>query len=113
MFNDDKSIKIVRGQVKYDDGNVMLRGFEGVPNYDWLGQNDLFHLLPTQTDVEFYRQINGELAPRGGEMRIKSPLGTLDVLGGTEPRWTYGSSVYARYDAAGPQEPGAKFRLSQ
>ena len=58
MFNDDKSIKIVRGEVKYDDGSVMLRGFEGVSNHDWLGQNDLFHLLPAQTDVEFYRQIN-------------------------------------------------------
>jgi len=99
MSNDDKSIKIVRGEIKYDDGNVMLRGFEGVPNYNWLGQNDLFQLMPSQTDVEFYRQINGEIAPRGGEMRVKSPLGTLDVLGGTEPRWTYGSSVYARYEA--------------
>ena len=32
-------------------------------------------------------------------MRVKSALGTLDVVGGTEPQWTYGSSVYARYDA--------------
>jgi len=99
LFNNDRSFKIVRGEVKYDDGNVMLRGFEGTANYSWLGQNDLFLLMPSQTDVEFYREIDGSVAPRGGEMRIKSPLGTLNVLGGTEPRWTYGSSVYARYDA--------------
>ena len=99
MFDDDKSIKIVRGEVKYDDGSVMLRGFEGVANNNWLGQNDLFQLMPSQATPEYYREINGDIAPRGGEMRIKSALGTLDVLGGTEPQWTYGSSVYARYDA--------------
>ncbi len=99
MFNGDRTAKIVRGEIKYDDGNVMLRGFEGVPHYDWLGKNDLFHLLPMQTDVEYYRRISGDVSPRGGEFRVKSALGTLDVLGGTQPRWTYGSGVYARYDA--------------
>ena len=99
MFDEDNTAKIVRGEIKYDDGTVMLRGFEGTPNYDWLGQNDLFHLMPTQTDVNYYRDEDGSVAPRGGEMRVKSVIGTLDVLGGTEPRWTYGSSVYARYEA--------------
>jgi len=99
MANDGQSIKIVSGEVKYDDGSVMLRGFEGVNNNNWLGQNDLFQLMPSQVTPEYYREINGDIAPRGGEMRIKSALGTLDVLGGTEPQWTYGSSVYARYDA--------------
>ncbi len=99
MADDDRTAKIVRGEIKYDDGNVMLRGFEGTPNLDWLGQNDLFHLLPMQTDVNYYRNINGDVAPRGGEFRVKSDLGTLDILGGTEPQWTYGSGVYARYDA--------------
>jgi len=99
MANEEHPFKIVRGEVKYDDGSVMLRGFEGVSNNNWLGQNDLFELMPSQTTPEYYRVINGEVAPRGGEMRIKSALGTLDVLGGTEPQWTYGSSVYARYDA--------------
>lgn len=99
MADDQHNFKIVRGEVKYDDGNIMLRGFEGVPNNNWLGQNDLFQLMPSQLTPEYYREGNGDIAPRGGEMKIKSALGTLDVLGGTEPQWSYGSSVYARYDA--------------
>jgi len=99
MDNEGDTARIVRGEIKYDDGTVMLRGFEGVSNTDWLGQNDLFHLLPPQETPQYYRDINGDIAPRGGEFRVKSPLGTLDVLGGTEPQWGYGSSVYARYDA--------------
>ena len=62
MANDNNTAKIVRGQVKYDDGNIMLRGFEGTTNLDWLGQNDLFHLLPMQADVNYYRNINGDVA---------------------------------------------------
>ena len=58
-----------------------------------------FNSCRLQATPEYYREINGDVAPRGGEMKIKSDLGTLDVLGGTEPQWTYGSSVYARYDA--------------
>jgi outer membrane protein OmpA-like peptidoglycan-associated protein len=99
LANDQRVAKIVRGEIKYDNGDVLLRGFEGTPIYGaWLGQNDLFQLLPTQDDVEYYRRVNGSVAPVGGEMRVKSAFGTLDVIGGTQPRWTYGSGVYARYD---------------
>ena len=77
----------------------MIRGFEATPNYNWVYQNDLFQLLPTQLDVEKYRRVEGSLVPRGGEMRYKSAMGNLDVLGGTEARFGYGPSVYAKYDA--------------
>lgn len=99
MFKDDDHVKIVRGELKYDNDSFMLRGFEGTPNFNWVYQNDLFQLLPTQTDVERYRRMDGGVTPRGGEMRYKSALGTLDVIGGTEPRFTFGPSVYVKYDA--------------
>ena len=35
--NEDQVAKIVRGEVKYDDGNVMLRGFEGTPKLQLAG----------------------------------------------------------------------------
>ncbi len=99
LHKDDDHVKIVRGELKYDNETFMLRGFEGTPNFNWVYQNDLFQLLPTQTDVERYRRMDGGITPRGGELRYKSALGTLDVLGGTEPRFTYGPSVYVKYDA--------------
>lgn len=99
MFKDDQHAKIVRGEIKYDNKTLMIRGFEGTANMSWIGQNDLFQLLPTQDDIENYRRLSGSLAPKGGELRYKSPFGTLNVLGGTEPRWGYGSGAYARYDA--------------
>jgi outer membrane protein OmpA-like peptidoglycan-associated protein len=98
IFDEQRVAKIVRGEVKYDDNTFMIRGFEAIPEYGWSYQNDLFQLLPAQYDTENYRIVNGELAPRGGEMRYKSPIGTLDLIGGTEIRWGYGSSAYAKYD---------------
>ena len=100
MFNDNVWGKIVRGEIKYDTEDVKLRAFEGVPVYNWVGQNDLFGLLPAQTDVEYYRtQSPGDIAPRGGEGFVKTPFGSIDAIGGTEPRWRYGSSYYVKYDA--------------
>jgi outer membrane protein OmpA-like peptidoglycan-associated protein len=99
MYNDDMHAKIVRGEVKYDSKLFMVRGFEGVPIYGWIGKNDLFQLMPTQGDVEFYRRLSGSLTPRGGEARATTPFGTLTALGGTEIRWGYGPSAFARYDA--------------
>jgi OOP family OmpA-OmpF porin len=99
MYNDDRHAKIVRGEIKYDTKAFMIRGFEGVPLYDWTAKNDLFRLFPAQIDVEMYRHLSGSLVPRGGEMRAATPLGTLTVLGGSEIRLGWGSSVYAKYDA--------------
>ncbi len=98
QYNNDRRAKIVRGELKYEDDSILLRGFEGTPNYSWIYQNDLFALLPTQMDVEYYRRSEGSETPRGGEARFKTPLGNLNVLGGTEPKYTYGSSLYAKYD---------------
>ncbi len=99
LFKDGRHAKVVRGEVKYDDTHTLLRAFEGVPMTDWLGQNDLFHLLPSQTDVEYYRRADGSLTPRGGEARFKTPFGTLDAIGGTQLRFRYGSGLYVKYDA--------------
>ncbi len=100
MYNNNQQAKIVRGEIKYDNSNnFMIRAYEGTQQYDWIGQNDLFGLLPAQTDVEYYRQEEGSLTPRGGEVRVKTAFGTLDVLGGSEPRLGYGSGGYAKYDA--------------
>jgi outer membrane protein OmpA-like peptidoglycan-associated protein len=99
MFKDDVHAKIVTGEVKYDTKPFMIRAFEGVPVYGWTAQNDLFQLLPPQVDTSYYRDLSGTLTPRGGEMRVSSPLGTLTALGGTEIRWGYGSSGFAKYDA--------------
>ena len=100
MNNNDEHARIVRGEAKYDDGTYMGRVFEGVANYGWVSQNDLFGLLPTQADVEKYRRDDGSLTPRGGEVRAKSDtFGTLDVMGGAETVWTYGTSLFAKYDA--------------
>ena len=112
MFNNDVFGRIVRAQAKYDDGTFMARGFEGVPINNWMGQNDLFGLLPSQQEVEYYRNLEGTVSPRGGEMSYKSSVGTLDVLGGTEIRWGYGSSVFAKYDLPtfGPWENSFVYR---
>lgn len=102
MFNDDKHAKIVRGDLKYDDGSFLLRGFEGVSMPNWLNKNDLFVLYPGQQDTEFPRRqgSGGPLVPRGGQLRYANDkLGTLEVIGGAETRWDYGSGVYAKYDA--------------
>ena len=100
MFNDNTVARIVRGEIKYDTEDVKLRAFEGVPIYNWIGQNDLFGLLPAQIDTEYYRtQSPGDIAPRGGEGFIKTPFGSIDAIGGTEPRWRYGASYYVKYDA--------------
>jgi len=99
MFKDDVAARIVTGEVKYDTKPFMIRAFEGVPVYGWTAQNDLFQLLPPQVDTPYYRDLSGTLTPRGGEMRVSSPLGTLTALGGTEIRWGYGSSAFAKYDA--------------
>src|SRR5262249_44787234 len=81
LFKDNRHVAITRGELKYDDTTLMVRGFEGVPRYNWVYQNDLFELLPTALDVENYRRMEGALVPRGGEMRYKSVFGTIDVLG--------------------------------
>src|SRR5258708_7453408 len=99
LFKDDRVGKIVRGEVKYDTKPFMIRAFEGVPHFGWTAQNDLFQLLPPQYEVEYDRLSSGSLVPRGGEMRSTTPLGTLTVLGGSEIRWGYGSSAFAKYDA--------------
>lgn len=99
LHKDDQVAKITRGEIKYDTKPFMIRGFEGVPIYGWTAQNDLFQLLPAQGDVENYRRLSGTLTPRGGEMRVRSALGTLTALGGSEIRWGFGSSAFARYDA--------------
>jgi outer membrane protein OmpA-like peptidoglycan-associated protein len=98
LHKDDKHARIVRGEVKYDTENFMIRGFEGTPNGNWVAKNDLFQLLPSQLDVERYRRMAGTVAPRGGEMRAKTPLGAFQVIGGSEVRFRYGPSVYAKYD---------------
>jgi hypothetical protein len=45
-----------------------------------------------------YRRVSGTLTPRGGEMRLKTDYGNLRVMGGSEVRWGYGPSLYAKYD---------------
>jgi outer membrane protein OmpA-like peptidoglycan-associated protein len=102
MFKDDRVAKVVRADLKYDDGSFLLRGFEGVAMPYWLNKNDLFELYPGQQDTEYPRRegAGGPIVPRGGQMRYKSDhLGTLEVIGGAETRWDYGSGVYAKYDA--------------
>ncbi|MFA5976422.1 MAG: OmpA family protein [Elusimicrobiota bacterium] len=99
LFKDGHHAKIVRAQVQYDDKTFMLRGFDGVPVWGWVAQNDLFNLLPTAGDTEYFRRVSGSAVPRGGEMRYKSPFGTFRALGGTEIRWGFGSSAFAKYDA--------------
>ena len=99
LFKDDKNVAVTRGELKYDDKTLMVRGFEAIPNYGWVSENDVFELLPTVMDVEKYRREAGTLTPRGGEMNYKSEYGNLDVMGGSEIRYGYGASVYAKYDA--------------
>jgi hypothetical protein len=99
LYKDKKHVRPVRGELKYDNDTFMIRGFAGTPNFNWVYQNDLFQLLPTALDVERYRQVEGAVVPRGGEARYKSSFGTLTALGGTEPRFGYGPSVYVKYDA--------------
>src|SRR5262249_49246147 len=90
MHNDDDHIPVTRGELKFDNSTFMLRGFEGIPMFNWVYQNDLFQLLPTATDVEYYRNLEGTLTPRGGEMRYKSMFGSIDVLGGSEIKFGNG-----------------------
>ena len=102
MFKDDRHAKIVRSDLKYDDGTFLLRGFEAVSMPNWLNKNDLFGLYTGQLITEYPRRAGagGPLVPRGGQMRYKSDVaGTLEVIGGAETRWDYGSGVYAKYDA--------------
>jgi hypothetical protein len=99
IFNSGHAAKIVRGEAKYDTPEFMIRGFDGAPVYGWTNQNDLFQLLTPQYEKLEYRAVSGKLVPRGGEVRATTPAGTLTVLGGTEIRWNYGSSAYAKYDA--------------
>jgi|GEM_PF-1733984 outer membrane protein OmpA-like peptidoglycan-associated protein len=115
MFNDGTVAKITHADMKYDDGQFMIRGFEGEPLTTWVYQNDLFQLLPNRYDIamsEWYRRNDGSLTPRGGETQIKSDFGTLDVLGGAEIRYGYGSSAFAKYDlpAWGTWENSVVFR---
>lgn len=115
MYKDDVLAKITRGEVKFDNEMVLLRGFTGVPVYGWQGENDLFQLLPPQYDVEFYRRWSGTVLPTGGEMRVRSPYGTLSALGGSEIRWGYGPSAFAKYDfpAWGSWENSLVYRNEQ
>jgi len=99
MRLDGKEARIVRSELKYDDGSFLLRGFQGVPMPSWVNQNDLFMLYPGQMDYEYPRRMSGTLVPVGGQLRYRSDnWGTLDVIGGAETRWDYGSGVYAKYD---------------
>jgi outer membrane protein OmpA-like peptidoglycan-associated protein len=99
LHNDDRHIAITRGELKYDNEVFMIRSFEATPNYNWVYKNDLFQLLPTALDVEKYRRLEGSLTPRGGEMLYRTSFGTLNVLGGSEPRFGASTGVYAKYDA--------------
>ena len=67
LFNDDRHAKIVRAEAKYDDGRVMLRGFEGVPLYDWLNQTAGALVRPKDPleylkKLRFHRGISGPAA---------------------------------------------------
>ena len=67
-----------------------------------MNKNDLFVLYPGQVDTEYPRRLGagGPIVPRGGQLQYKSDhLGTLEVIGGAETRWDFGSGVYAKYDA--------------
>ena len=102
MYVNDQHAKIVRSDIKYDDGDFLLRGFQAVAMPDWSSKNDLFVLYPGQLDTEYPRRstAGGPLVPRGGQMRYKSDnAGTLEVIGGAETVWHYGPGVYAKYDA--------------
>ena len=112
LYKDDRFIRLARGEAQYDTETFMIRGFTGEPVYGWLGQNDLFGLLPTQNQVEYDRRLSGDLVPTGGEARLKTELGTLSVLGGSHIRWGYGPSGFAKYDfpALGTWENSVVYR---
>lgn len=98
LHKDDKFARIVRGEAKFDNETIMIRGFTGDAIYGWTGENDLFQLLPPQYAVEYYRRIDGSVFPTGGEARIKTDFGTLSMLGGSQIRWNHGPSAFAKYD---------------
>lgn len=99
LYQENKSVRWVKGEAKYLQENWYLKYFKGVGHYHWGDEGDMFNLYPEQYETERYLRVSGRAVPEGFEGYCNTGRwGNLTVIAGPELVWGYRDAIYTKYN---------------
>jgi hypothetical protein len=99
---------IRKGEIKFEDDDMMARAFRAIPRPDMFEEGDMFYIMPAADDTNKYFRQSGRAVPSGFQFLAKDGLGIaqgFEVWAGDELAYGQAPEVFARYKRkAGPIE---------